>query len=56
MDLMKMWPSLLMVLTNLVDAFSDVISAWMAGHPKVALVLAGLVGIVANFVKSPKQG
>lgn len=53
MDVMKFWPAGLLMLTNLVDAYADVISAWIAGHPKVALVLTGVVTLVANIVKSP---
>ena len=53
MDWMKLWPAGLLMVTNLVDAYADVISAWIAGHPKVALVLTGIVTLVANIVKSP---
>ncbi|MHB1098096.1 MAG: hypothetical protein ACYCZR_00950 [Burkholderiales bacterium] len=53
MDWMKLWPAGLLILTNLVDQYEDLISAWIAGHPKVALVITGLVTLIANVVKSP---
>lgn len=53
MDWMKLWPAGLMVLTNLVDQYADQISAFIAGHPKVALVVSGLVTVIANLMKSP---
>lgn len=55
MDWMKLWPAGLLIATNLVDQYEDLISAWIAGHPKVALVITGLVTLVANIVKSPIQ-
>jgi len=53
MDWIKLWPAILLILTNLVDQYADVISAWIAGNPKVALVVSGLVTVIANLMKSP---
>lgn len=53
MDWMKLWPAALLILTNLVDQYADLISAWIAGHPKVALVVSGLITVIANLMKSP---
>lgn len=53
MDFVKLWPTLLILAGNLVDAYADVISAWIAGHPKVTLVATGVLTLVANIVKSP---
>lgn len=53
MDWMKLWPAVLLIVTNLVDQYADLISAWIAGHPKVALVVSGIVTVIANLMKSP---
>ena len=54
-DLMKLWPTLLLMGTNIVDAFSDQITAFLVGHPKVALVLAGCITLAANVTKGIKK-
>jgi hypothetical protein len=51
LDFAKLWPTLLLVATNLVDAFGDQISAFIAGHPKIALVLGGVMTLLANLTK-----
>lgn len=51
LDFVKLWPTILLIGTNLVDAFSDQITAFIAGHPKVALVIGGLVTLLANMTK-----
>lgn len=54
-DLVKLWPTLLLVGANLVDAYSDQIAAFVAGHPKIALVLAGVTTLLANITKGVKK-
>lgn len=54
-DFLKLWPTLLLLLANLVDAFSDQITAFLMNHPKVGLVAAGLITLAANATKGIKK-
>lgn len=54
-DFVKLWPTLLLVGANLVDAFSDQITAFLMGHPKVGLVVAGLITLAANATKGVRK-
>jgi hypothetical protein len=51
LDFVKLWPTILLLGANLVDAFSDQITAYIAGHPKVGLVIAGIITLLANATK-----
>jgi hypothetical protein len=54
-DFLKLWPTILLLGANIVDAFSDQITAFLTGHPKVGLVLAGLITLAANATKGIKK-
>ena len=50
-DFMKLMPSIFAGLIWVTDQFSDQIAAFIAGHPKVAVLIAGVVTVLANITK-----
>ena len=50
-DFAKLLPSIFAGLVWLTDQFSDQIAAFIAGHPKIAVVIAGVMTILANITK-----
>ena len=55
MDIKKLWPTLIPIVGVVISAFSDVITAFFAGHPSVSLLVMTVITAVANLVKSPTQ-
>jgi hypothetical protein len=49
-----LWPTLIPVLALVIEQFSGQISAYLAGHPTVALVAVTVVTALANIV-NPKK-
>lgn len=51
---MTKWvPSILAAILGLLGAFADPLQHWIAEHPAVTSILAGVATIVATLLKSP---
>lgn len=55
MDWKKLLPSLLPVLAVVASAFTDQISAYIATHPSIALVLMTASTVLANVLNPTKK-
>ena len=55
LDLTKLLPSFFAGLIWITDQFSDQIAAFISGHPKIAVVIAGVVTVLANVTKGVKK-
>lgn len=53
-DWKKLWPTLIPILGIVVDQFGGQITAFLAAHPTVGLVVVTLVTALANII-NPKK-
>jgi len=55
MNWIQLWPTIASLIAVLVGAFEEPVQQLVAAHPTESMAVAGVLTVIANLMRSPKQ-